>query len=58
MIISKLTLATGGPDISEWNFENSPMEHKKNLNLQSAMHLMAFFIEDLNCVVEIALKLC
>ena len=44
----KLALAAGDPDVGKWNFNEGPMGHKENSDLQLAFHLMAFFLEDLN----------
>ena len=36
-------MAAGDPDVEEWNFDEGPMVHKDNSDLQWAFHLMAFF---------------
>ena len=50
-IISKLALAAGDPDVEEWNFDEGPMAHEENSDLQWAFHLMTFFLKDLNRIV-------
>ena len=51
MIISKIVLTAGDPDVSEWNFENSPIEHEEESDLQYALHLIVVFMEDLTRVI-------
>ena len=50
-IVSKLALAAGDPDVEQWNFDEGPMPHNSNSDLQEAFHLMAFFIQDLHRAV-------
>ena len=50
-IFSKFALAAGDPDVGAWNFEDGSMIHKQDPDLQSAFHLMEFFLEDLNKVI-------
>ena len=48
LILSKLASAAGDPDVKTWNFEEGPMAHDDNSDLQAAFHLMSFFIQDLS----------
>ena len=53
----KLALAAGDPDVEEWNFENGPMPHDSNSDLQEAFYLMVYFIQDLHRAI-IQQELC
>ena len=50
-IIAKFALATGDPDVEEWNFKKGPMVLEDNLDLHEAFHLKDFFLDDLHRVV-------
>ena len=47
-IMVKLVVAAGDPEVKEWNFEDGPMPHDSNLDLQEAFHLMEYFLQDLH----------
>ena len=37
-----------GTDVAAWNFEDGPMIIEQDSDLQTAFHLIEFFLEDLN----------